>query len=149
MFNFTYEKTTDEIKTKAREKIVALKSKNEDREARVARVRKEHNIDDLAMAGLYEARHRQGVIQQGSYSFSNSSVPAKGEQMMERSIEAGVVNLIFTEKDAIAADKASVVKLELVISNLRPLDRVATETGKSYTVDGFSLSEQELKFLGF
>jgi hypothetical protein len=147
MFNFRYEKTAQEIKEAAHKKIEALESKIKDREGRVAKLRKENSITDLDMAELYEARHRQ-AFQGAMYSFSNSTRSRGGEAMEERTIAVNVVNGIFSEKDAIAADTATVKKLNLITRNLRPMDRI-TDNGTTYKENAFQLSEQELEFLGF
>jgi len=148
MFSFKYEKTAKEIRDKSKEKIDTLTAKIKEREGRVTRIREQHKITDADMAELYEQRSRQG-IQSIAYKFSNSAMRSSPERMEERTIEANVVNGIFTERDAIAADTSNIKKLNMIIRNLRPLARTTTETAESYTEDAFVLTDAELEFLGF
>lgn len=147
MFNFSFEKTAEEIKVRANEKITALNAKIEERQRRIATLRSEHSIDDAALVQLLTAARRQAHATSYSYSSSNASVG--GSKMEERTIGAGVVNNLLTESDFIEADRANVKQLGAIVRNLRPLERSTTTTGAKYQDNAFRLTYEELEFLGF
>lgn len=147
-FNFTFEKTSEEIKTKCQEKALSLTAKIEDRQARVAALRAEHGIDDKALIQLLtEARkHSQDRT---TFSYVSNSPVQNGPAQQERTIGAGVVNFLLTESDFIESEKESIKRLQMIIRNLRPLVRNAAENGAEYPEDRHSLTYSELEFLGF
>lgn len=145
LFNFRYEKTAAEIKTAAGKKIIALNEKIAERERRIATLREEYGIDDSVLAQLLVQARRQAAAQVFTYT-SNSVVG--GSCMEEKTIGAGVVNNLLTESDFVEAEKSAVTRLELIIRNLRPLQRI-TQSGGSYAEDAFILSYDELMYMGF
>lgn len=147
MFSFSYEKTTAEIKAKATEKIASLQKKIEERQVRISRLREEYSIDDAALVQLLTAARRQAGAERFTYS-SNSRADDGTNRMEEKTIGAGVVNNLLTESDFVEQEKADVKKLNTIVRNLRPLPRI-TQNGNNYSEDSFSLSYEELEFLGF
>lgn len=147
MFHFTFEKSATEIKDAARAKIVGLETKIVERECRIAKLREEHQIDDVALVQLLVAARTQAKADRFSYTPS-STLQASGARMEERTIGAGVVNHLLTEKDFVESERASVRRLKLIVANLRPLDRVSEE-GVRYQINAFSLGYDELEWLGF
>ena len=156
MFNFHFEKTSAEIIEKAKPKVSQLNAKIIERQGRIAALREEHGIDDGALIQLLtEARrHAQQRVYAQNYTYTTSSggrggAGQDGGKLEEKTIGAGVVNNLLTESDHIESERASVRQLESIIRNLRPLTRVAQNTGIAYTVDTNELTFDELKFLGF
>lgn len=153
LHNVTYKKTIDEIKEKVSAKITEVKAKIETRIGRVEALRKEHEIDDKALIQLLtEAREQQNgrsaEKMSYSYSVSNTNGPSGEKAMEERVIGAGVVNHLLTENDFIQAEKSAVARLELLNRNIRPYTE-HDHNGVPYTVNEFSVSEADLKYLGF
>ena len=152
MLNFTIEKTSKEINEKANDKIKALNAKIEERQARVADLRKEHGIDDAALIQLLTAaRHAQKRQDaQMSYNYTSNAVGGGKKGMgEEKTIGAGVVNPLLTESDHIEAERESVERLDLISRNLKPIARFGTDTGASIPPADFALNYEELEFLGF
>lgn len=147
MFQWSIEKTADEIKQKASAKIDFLKKKIEERQGRVDRLREEYQIDDKAFIQLLQAARKQAGAERFSYTH-NSVTPAGQNQMEEKTIGAGVVNNLLTESDFIESERSDVRRLSTIVRNLRPLPRVTT-TGATYEENTFGVSHEELEFLGF
>jgi len=147
----TFQKSASEIKEKLVIKINLLKAKIVERQARIVQARTEYGIDDGALIALLnEARNQSKTFAKMSYtisSISNSSVP-NGSKMEERTIGAGVVNLLLTEGDYIETEKQQVSRLELILRNLRPIESTDTD-GIPSNKDAFTLSESDLKYLNF
>jgi hypothetical protein len=146
MFNFVFEKTSDEVKEKAGSKIKALTAKNAERQQRIAKLREEHGIDDSALIQLLQAARQQERA--NSYSYTSNAIVGGQNKMEEKTIGAGVVNHLLTENDFIETDKATIKKLDTLVRNLRPLPRI-TSNGNNYKADSYQLSYDELEFLGF
>ena len=143
-FQFAFEKTSDEIKEKSKEKIAQLKAKITERVARISALREDYGIDDKALVELLTAARRSANERVYTYS---SSVVSGGAGPEERTIGAGVVNNLLTESDYIESEKSTVARLEMIVRNLRPLAR---HHGTSvYHEDEHVLNYEELKFLGF
>lgn len=153
LFNqFRYEKTAGEIKVQAEKKVSALAAKIKEREGRIADLRATHDIDETAMVRLLnQARqdaqndHRTAF----TYLASNGPPGPQAASRPERTIGAGVVSHLLEELDLIEAERAAIERLEAVMRNLRPLKRHTTSNGTRYDEDAFSLSYDELQFLGF
>jgi hypothetical protein len=145
MFNFQYEKTSDEIKKAAETKISTLEKKIADRAGRIASLRKEHEIDDGALIQLLTEARRN--TQRHSYSYSTSNAATGKGGIEERTIGAGVVNHLLTENDFLEADRDAVKRLKVIVRNIRPLKRV--DSDGSYELDAYKFSYEELEFLGF
>lgn len=144
MFRFTYEKSSEEIKEKAKAKIVALKAKVEERQKRVTKIRSEYGVTDEVWSGILELMREKANVNAQSYTVSNNmkSPGTNSKASEEVVVPAGIVNSILTEKDYISSETAQVTKLELVVRNLKDLK----EDGE---VRGHKLNETELTYLGF
>lgn len=139
-------KTVNEIKEAAKAKLKVLQDKIVEREKRLADLRAEYNIDDAALVQLLTAASRANSM---SYSYTNKTVSEKGEESIEeRTIGAGVVNHLLTENDFVEAEKASVKELELIVRNIRPLQKYSAN-GTLYEQSEFQLNEDQLEYLGF
>ena len=152
----TFVKSAAEITEKAKKKVEKLRAKVEERTKRIADLRKEHGIDDSALVQLLqEARKNQGARQYTyTKSVSNMTFGANaggedGNQTEEVIIGAGVINNLLTENDFIQAEKEQASELELIVRNLRPIPRFATDSGVELPPSDFALSKEELKYLGF
>lgn len=153
MFHFHYIKSSVEIIGAMTQKITALKTKVEERRTRVRNLREEYKITDAIYIDLLEqAREalKRNDNNRMSYSVSNaiaSKADASNSKGMaeEFTIGAGVVNNLLTENDFIKAEEGQVAKLELICRNLKDEERDWSGGRKI----GWSLSESELKYLGF
>lgn len=152
MFHFRYEKSSEEIITKMRLKISDVQAKVEERQRRIKNLREEYKITDAIYIDLLEqAREaaKKNDIHKMSYSISNASVASRGSNGTvdtEFTIGAGVVNNLLTEQDFVKAEQGDVVRMELIIRNLKDLPYNNTEDASPR---GHGLSEGELKYLGF
>jgi hypothetical protein len=154
---FAYQKSTAEILEKVGIKLVAVRAKITEREARVARVREEYEISDSDMSEIL-AQYANDMVSNSSrgakmsYSISsNAGAAAPGGQRgegEERVIGAGVVNNILTEKQLIETEKEAVEKLERIQRNLKPI-KEWSQTGVAYMQDEWALTEDDLEYLGF
>lgn len=146
MFNFTFEKTADEIVTHARTKVQSIRVKIEERTVRIRKMREEHKITDAVLLDIQNqmrADAKRGMAAQ--YSSNARSDGGAGDETV--TVGAGVINFILTEQDFIGGEKAQAERLDTIIRNLRPLTR-RTANGNEY-VELFKLGYEELKFLGF
>lgn len=144
MFNFTFEKTADEIKTAATKKVKAIQDKIEERGIRIKKMREEHKITD---AVLIDIQQQMRANERNMATVYNSTVQSNdGVGEMTVSVGAGVINFILTEADFISGEKAQVEHLDLMVRNLRDVTR-RTASGTTY-IELFKLSYDELKFLG-
>lgn len=155
MFHFNFEKHTAEIVEKAKVKIEAVKAKIAEREARISALRKEYGIDDAALIELLTtARRRASERDEGlgsTYVFTSISCAGRVEGpgiREERTVGAGAVNNLLTESDFIESEKAQMKQLTQIVNNLRP-QTAYTNSGEAYAVDRWTLSYQELEYLGF
>lgn len=147
MFNFTYEKTSDEIITKAQGKRLSLQAKVEERKERIKRLRTEYSITDEVLIDLLQqarANARSAVTQ-----YTSNTKVSKGPGMSEESVivPAGVVNNLMTEQDFIASETTQAGDLDLIIRNLT--DAVDERRGQEGKWRGHRLSKEELIYLGF
>lgn len=146
LHSLSFSKSSAEIKDKATAKILLLVAKITEREGRVARLRNEFEISDADLIKLLsqaasDATSNVRVATTMSYNIgSNDNV---------RVVAAGVVQNLLTEQQLIEQERDLVVKLQMVIRNLRPVVHYAQDTGARYEVDAFPLSESDLDFLGF
>jgi hypothetical protein len=150
MFRFTIQKTSEEIKTAANQKINRLNAKIEERIQRIAKLREDNGIDDAAFTQLLLAARQQQHAQQAAYSYTANTrtLSGEGQQMEERTISAGAVNFLLSESDHIEAERTSVKNLQRIVRNLRPV-RSYAHNGTQYSDDHFELSNEELDFLSF
>ena len=150
MLNFAYEKTSKEVIDKAVDKVSSIRSKIEERQARIDKIRTEYKITDLVFNNILRQMREQekrGTVL-ANYSTQSSGQDDDGHEPAEAvTIGAGIINLLLTEGDFIEGEKAQVEKLTTIINNLRDMVKF-TSTGAPYSV-GHSLSLPELKFLGF
>jgi len=142
-----YHKTSEEILTKAKAKITQLNAKIEERQKRIADLRKEHGIDDAALVQLLTAARKNQNALNYSYKTSMGNAGIKGMDE-ERTIGAGLVNNLLTENDFVEGEKDQVAKLSLIVRNLRPVARFGNG-GMAYTDDSFPMSNEDLTYLGF
>lgn len=139
MFNFTFEKTSEEIVAAATRKRDSIRTKIGERESRIANIRSEYKITDESMINML-AKARQ----QNELHYNNSSaIPANAMTEGNVTIGAGIVNMLLTERDFIEGEKAQVEKLDVIVRNLRDLPN---DKGG---VRGHRLSYEELRYLGF
>ena len=145
MFNFTFEKTADEILGAARIKRTTIVNKIVERSARIHKMREEHKVTDTVLLDIQNQMRAQAKrgIEAMSYT-SNVSTNSGSEEV---TIGAGVINFLLTEQDYIDAEKASVEKLDVIVRNLKDV-YAYTSTGAPYLTK-FKMSYEELKFLGF
>lgn len=146
-----YTKPVAEIREACRKKAEQIRAKVEERQGRLERLRREYDVSDADIIQLLtmarkQARHDLGPV---SYTYNKlSSSPGGGTRMEEKTIGAGVVNNLLTESDFIEAEREQAKKLDFIIRNLKPIIRFS-DTGAPYTQTEFSLSQDELEFLGF
>lgn len=117
---------------------------------RIADLRTTYEIDDAALIQLLQAareQHRSKAPNTYSYQKSVSHRDG-GIRMEEKSIGAGVVNNLLTENDFIASEREQVKTLDLMIRNLKPIQRFASN-GSPLPDEEFSLSTEELTYLDF
>ncbi len=158
MFNVTFEKPAADVRKRVDTKASQIKAKIEERQARIAKLRKEYDIDDAAMVQLLQALRRDEQLHGsgiGTYSYSSASNAqvAHGSSKTEMTIGAGAVKNLMTEGDAIDSERAHVRKLELLSRNVedRPNYGIASYNGSESErpVKGIALSYEELEFLGY
>lgn len=145
-----YTKSSDEIRERMKEKVVALKAKIQERKGRIAKIREEFKISDKIYIDLLEqAREAQKKGQNRmSYSISNSRSSDDGGGLQESDelvIGAGTVNALLTESDFIKSETAEAKKLELISRNIKD-EETDWSGGRKL---GHTLSEAELEYLGF
>jgi len=147
MFNFTFEKSADEIVAKAKDKATSIRRKIEEREVRIKRTREEYKISDAMLVDIMAQAREQ--MQRGAAALVYNSKVRSDDGMREEdvTIGAGVINMLLTERDHIEGEKAQVDKLDAIVRNLKDLRRHAPD-GKEY-MEGHALNMAELKFLGF
>lgn len=144
MLRFTYEKSSDAIKEKAKLKITALKLKIEERQKRVQKIRSEYQVTAEVWSNILEQMHNKANANVQSYSVSNNmKAPGNGKMSEEIVVPAGVVNNILTENNYINSENDQVTKLELIVRNLWDLK------GEDGRERGHTLNENELTYLGF
>lgn len=146
MFNITFEKTAEEIKTFATKKSAAIQTKIEERQSRIKKMRAEHKITDVVLNDIMNqmraAAHNALVA---NYSSTVKSDSDATEETV--TVGAGAVNFILTEQDFITGERAQVERLDLLVRNVKNVHR-RTANGTEY-VELFRLTHEELKFLGF
>lgn len=142
--NLTFSKTAVEIRTAAREKIDRIRAKIAEREQRIAALRTTYEITDTDMIQL--------LSQQARDALSNARIVnttySVGSGDETKIVGAGVVQNLMTEQALIEQEREQIERLELVVRNLRPLRRYATD-GSIYEDDAFDISYTDLEFLGF
>lgn len=144
--NFTYEKSASEVVAAAKKKREEVSNKIEERQRRIRKMREEHKITDAVLIDIQNqmrADAQRGMAAQYT-SNTASDDDGRGETV---TVGAGVINFILTEQDFIGGEKAQVERLDLMVRNLRDVER-RTASGTPY-VELFCLSYEELKFLGF
>jgi len=142
--NFSYQKSIDEILAKMTAKIAFLETKIREREARIVEIREAHDITDQDLIKLLTQAANQAVSNARlpmSYNIESTA----GET---RLIAAGVVQNLVTEQTLIEQEKKSVDQLKMIGRNLKPVTLFG-DNGEEYTQGFFSLSFDELDFLGF
>lgn len=145
MFNFTFEKTAEEITAAATKKALAIRDKIEERGVRIKKMREEHKITDAVLIDIQQQMRANERNMAAVYNSTVQSNDGVGE--MTVSVGAGVINFILTEADFISGEKTQVEHLDLMVRNLRDVTR-RTANGTTY-VELFKLTYDELKFLGF
>ena len=144
ILNFVYYKSAASIISKATEKAKALEAKIAEREKRIEKTRKEFDISDAMMMELLTAARQQMVSNRVMQTYQISKTGNDGKMTEETvTIGAGVVNMLFTERDFIESEKGQIKKLQLIIRNLEDLPD--DNGGKK----GHELSNPELEYLGF
>lgn len=149
MFNFTFEKSANEIVDKAQTKVTNIRIKIEERQGRINKIRSEYKITDGVFNDILRQMREQ---EKRGNPFANYSTSPQRDDNDNGAAEpvtvgAGIINMLLTEGDFIEGEKAQVEKLTTIVENLKDLVKHTT-TGATYTV-GHTLSMAELKFLGF
>lgn len=144
MFNFTFEKSANDIIGAAVAKATAIRTKIEERGVRIKKMREEHKITD---AVLIDIQQQMRANERAMATVYNSTVKSDGGGEFTVSVGAGVINFILTEYDFISGEKEQVEHLDLMTRNLQDIKR-RTANGIEY-IELFKLSYDELKFLGF
>lgn len=150
MFNFTFQKSSAQIIEKATIKVRMIQDKITEREKRITKTREEYGITDAVLNDIMvqmREQQRRGV-DVSNYSYSTGPRESNGSSAEERTVGAGVINMLLTERDFIEAEKSQVDKLETIRRNLEDLEEHAGGNGAVYTVK-HNLSYAELKYLGF
>lgn len=146
LFNWNFEKSTEEIIKAAQTKLEGLLAKIKEREVRIFKTREEYKISDAALIDVLEQARKQAQVgHTAAMSYSTSNVSSNNGKMTEEAITigAGVVNFLLTERDFIESEKDAAKRLGLMIRNLRDNK---DENGK---ITGHLLSYDELEYLGF
>lgn len=146
--NFSFRKTADEIKEKAKLKITQIGAKIEERQKRIADLRKEYAIDDAALVQLLQAARKQQNAMQFTYSTSNVAAGGGNSKMEEKVIGAGVVNNLMTENDFIEGERDQLETLSLIVRNLFPIVKHSAD-GTALPDGGFEMTQDDLRYLGF
>jgi len=149
MFNFTFEKTADEIVTAAKKKkSVDIRNKIEERGVRIQKMRTKHKVTDAVLIDIQnQMRTQEKARQRNRMSYTSNAQTSTGGVQEEVTIGTGVINFLLTEQDHMDGEKSQVEWLETIIRNLRDV------TG--YTANGTpivvkpKLGYEELKYLGF
>lgn len=151
MFNqFVYQKPMVEVRNKMREKVDFLRSKIEERQGRIVKLRTEYDISDQDLIQLLQEAMKREVSNMPIAASTSYTLPSQGSDTSDvRMIAAGVVQNLMTENRLADEEKESVEKLEQIIRNLKPVQYHAEGNGSPYTVDYVTLSSKELDFLGF
>lgn len=146
MFNFTFEKSSEEIKTAATKKVKDVRNKIEERIVRINRMREEHKITDAVLIDIQNQMRADAQRGLAAMYTSNTKSNVNGPDEIV-SVGAGVINFLLTEQDFINGEKGQVERLDLVLRNIADVMR-RTANGVEY-VEKFKLSYEELQFLGF
>ena len=152
ILRFSYQKTSTEILEKVDIKAEAVKKKIAEREQRIKDLRKAHSITDQDLVQIYAqmAKAQREGQSRNSYLISTAVVGApEGMEPEERLIGAGVIANLKQESEMIETEKDDLKKLDSIKRNLRPLFQYGTETGTFYSDDYFTLTEDDLEYLGF
>lgn len=101
---------------------------------------------------------RNGLLS-NSISYARSTATVHGTVKRNvvdgetHTIGAGAVRFLLEEGDLIKQDQESVRRLRMIARNLRPIIRAGAAAGNgaiySYAEDHWSVSEEDLEFLGF
>jgi hypothetical protein len=143
MFNFTFEKTSEEIVTAATVKASVIHSKIAERMLRIKKLREEYEITDAVLIDIQnQMRAKEKANERTSYTSNARSNTGK-----EVTVGAGIIDSLTTEQDLIADERSQIERLELIIRNLRPVSTY-TDNGTEYVVKP-KLNYEELKYLGF
>ena len=145
--NFTYRKRMPQVCEALGRKIVQVQGKIAERRERVVRIRDEYNITDGDMIELLQ----QQATQAGR-GFSNAqlslSYSLRDSEGAAKTVGAGVVQNLLTEKALIKEETAGLASMEQIVRNLAPYTEHG-DNGQAYTVDTVVLSTTELTYLGF
>jgi hypothetical protein len=154
--HFTYQKTVEEVKDKAKIKAEAVRAKILEREGRIRDLRKAHDISDQDLIQIYSQAARNGVTNSSAPMSYTVSTVAKGRSAEgttsepdEWLIGAGVIQNLLSESGLIETEKEDLKKLESINRNLRPTVNFSADTGVSYVDQFVSLTEDDLEYLGF
>ena len=147
MFNFTFEKTAEEIVTAAKKKAGDIRNKIEERGVRIQKMRTEHKVTDAVLIDIQNQMRAQQKRGEERMSYTSNAVSSGGGVQEEVTIGAGVINFLLTEQDHMDGEKAQVERLDVMMRNLREVRR-RTANGESY-VELFKVGYEELKYLAF
>lgn len=146
MFNFTFEKSAEEILAAVATKSASIQSKIAERGLRITKMREENKVTDAVLIDIQNQMRANERIGTLSNSYTSNARTRSDEGDEEVTVGAGVITFLQTEQDFIEGEKAQLEKLNLMTRNLRPINAV-TSTGATYNVP-FKLSYEELKYLG-
>lgn len=147
MFNFTFEKTADEIVAAAKKKTGEIRNKIEERGVRIQKMRMEHKVTDAVLIDIQNQMRAQAKRGVESMTYTSNTQTSAGSVQEEVTIGAGVINFLLTEQDHMDGEKAQVERLDTIVRNLRDVTAY-TAGGTPYVVKP-KLGYAELKYLGF
>lgn len=146
MFNFTYEKSAEEIVTAATKKAKDIRSKIEDRGIRIQKMKAEYKVTAAVWSDI-QTQLRANSKHNERMSYTSNAQTSGGSVQEEVTIGAGTINFLLTEQDYIDAETSQVNKLDTLTRNLQDIRKYAPD-GKPYA-EKFKLSYDELTYLGF
>jgi hypothetical protein len=129
MFEFTFQKTTTDIRHAARKKITAIQAKIEERQARIKALRAEHKITDAVLNDiLSQMRATTNAAALIQYTSSVTTDAGSAETVI---VGAGAVNFLLTEQDYIEGERSPTQR--------KPVCSTRTSTTNSVTRNSSSL----------
>lgn len=145
--------TTAVVREKMEAKIVALRSKVEERIVRVAKLMQEHSITAEMLSDMviqYMKDQERGTARMSYNMASGSAVGPDLRSKTEVVVPAGAVANIVTEKNLIESETEEAKRLALIVRNLRDtLPAVDEKTGalvERAVVQ--TLNDEEIDYLG-
>ncbi|MEO0600658.1 MAG: hypothetical protein AAF211_04425 [Myxococcota bacterium] len=135
-------KTTEEVREAMTKKLDVLRTRIDERDERMKRIREQYRIDAERLA-LLVMRFKEDA----EFVSYDRQGAAPGEAL----IPAGVIANLVREREMIDAEQDQIDKISLVLRNLRDQEPyVDHETGElRYRACVHDLGDDELEYLGF